>query len=156
MLTESELPNAAPAEGDDPGGRFVVSGAAAPAPADPAVYGDGVALVLDLVAERMPVAEVESAWAFPGVLRDGREHGLVVVARRTADGRHLVYRGRYAIARKGQDRGKTTVSLEETALAPADMVARAVDGVQDRAAEAGLADPLDLAAWKGHGAAAAR
>ncbi len=121
------------------------------------MYGEGVALVLDQVAGRMPRHEVESVWAFPGVLRDGREHGLVVVARRAADGRQLVYRGRYVITRKGQDRGRSSVTLEETATAPPDLVARAVDGVQDRAAEAGLADPLDLGPWKsGDGAAAAR
>jgi len=122
----------------------------APAPprADPAVYGEGLARVLDAVAERMPKDEVETLWSFPGVRRDGREYGVAVVMRRGAGDRHVVYRARYVIQEKGQERGKISVELTETADAPADLLRRVIDGVRDRADEAGDADVVDLAPWK--------
>jgi len=117
-------------------------------PADRAIYGAGPAQVLDKVAELMPKAEVEAVWAFPGVRRDGREHGVVVISRRAAGDRHVVYRARYVIQEKGQARGAVAVTLEETAEAPADMLPRVIAGVRDRADEAGDADVVDLGPWK--------
>jgi hypothetical protein len=122
-----------------------------PPPADPAVYGDGLARVLDAIAERMPRDEVESVWSFPGVKRDGKEYGVAVVARRGAGDRHVVYRVRYTLELKGQARGTGTVEIAETADAPADLLARVIDGVRDRADEAGDAEMVDLTAWKDDG-----
>ncbi len=128
-----------------------------PRPADPAVYGDGFSQVLDAVAERMPKAEVESVWSFPGVRREGREHGVAVVTRRGASDRHIVYRVRYVIELKGVSRGRAQVDITETAEAPADLLPRVIDGVRDRADEAGDAEIVDLTSWKqeatgdGHG-----
>jgi pyruvate/2-oxoglutarate dehydrogenase complex dihydrolipoamide acyltransferase (E2) component len=127
-----------------------------PRAADPAVYGDGLARVLDAVAQRMPKAEVEAVWSFPGVRREGREHGVAVVTRKGAGDRHIVYRVRYVLELKGQARGQLSVVIAETAEAPADLLPRVIDGVRDRADEAGDAEVVDLTAWKrddGHGAA---
>jgi hypothetical protein len=136
---------AIPAEGEEPGGRFVV-------PADPAVYGEGLARLLDLVAERMPKAEVESVWAFPGVRREAREYGIAVICRRAGEGRYVVYRARYVLQVKGQDRGRSQLSVEETAEAPADMLPAVIEGVRRRADEAGDAELLDLTSWRAGGA----
>jgi pyruvate/2-oxoglutarate dehydrogenase complex dihydrolipoamide acyltransferase (E2) component len=122
-----------------------------PSQADPAVYGAGLARVLDAVAERMPKAEVEAVWSFPGVRRDGREYGVAVVMRRGAGDRHVVYRARYVLQEKGQERGKIAVELEATAEAPADLLPRIIDGVRERADESGEADVVDLTAWKADG-----
>jgi pyruvate/2-oxoglutarate dehydrogenase complex dihydrolipoamide acyltransferase (E2) component len=119
----------------------------APVPADRAIYGEGLAAVLDMVAGRMPRAEVEAVWAFPGVRRDGKEHGVVVISRRGVAERHKVYRARWVIQEKGQERGKVTVDVEETAEAPHEMLARVIAGVRDRADEAGDADVVDLGSW---------
>ena len=119
-----------------------------PSKADPAVYGEGLARVLDAVAERMPKTEVEAVWSFPGVRRDGREYGVAVVMRRGAGDRHVVYRARYVLQEKGQERGTIAVELEATAEAPAAMLPRVIDGVRERADEAGDADVVDLSAWK--------
>lgn len=116
--------------------------------ADPAVYGDGLARVLDEIATRMPKEEVEAVWAFPGVRREGREHGVAVVTRTGADDRHIVYRVRYVVELKGQQRGAVSVEIAETALAPADTLLKVIDGVRDRASEAGEAELVDLGAWK--------
>jgi pyruvate/2-oxoglutarate dehydrogenase complex dihydrolipoamide acyltransferase (E2) component len=122
-----------------------------PSKADPAVYGEGLARVLDAVAERMPKADVASVWSFPGVRRDGREYGVAVVLRRGVGDRHVVYRARYVLQEKGQERGKIAVELEATAEAPADLLPRVIDGVRERADEAGDADVVDLTPWKAEG-----
>ncbi len=117
--------------------------------ADPVYYGDGLARLLDAVAARMPRSEVEEVWAFPGVRREGREYGVAVVTRRTAGApKLLVYRARYTLQLKGQDRGKIALAVEETADAPEELVPRVIDGVRRRADEAGEAERVDLKPWK--------
>ena len=122
--------------------------ASPPRPADPAVYGDNLAKVLDAVAERMPREEVEAVWSFPAVRREGREYGVAVVTRRGASDRHVVYRVRYVLELKGQQRGTASIEVAETAEAPADLLPRVIDGVRERADEAGEADVVDLTPWK--------
>src|SRR5262245_48018948 len=105
------------------------------APADPAVYGDGLARLLDAVAERMPKTEVDTVWSFPGVRREGREYGVAVICRKSDEGRYVVYRARYVLNIKGQDRGKAQLDVEETAVAPADLLPQVLEGVRRRADE---------------------
>ncbi len=127
------------------------------------MMSEAVARLLDLLAEQMPREEVEAVYAFPAVRHDDREHGVAVVSRlvsgtagAAADrgatagegGRRRVYRARYVVALKGPDRGKVTVTLEETAEAPAALLPEVLEGVRRRADEAGEAEPVDLTAWK--------
>jgi hypothetical protein len=109
---------------------------------------EGLARLLELVAERMPRSEVDQVWAFPGVRRDDREYGVAVITRLAGEGRRLVYRGRYAVILKGEQRGSVEVELEETAETPVELVVEVIEGVRRRADEAGEAEPLDLTAWK--------
>lgn len=98
----------------------------------------------------MPREEVDAVWAFPGVRREGREYGVAVVSR-VAEGagdRRRVYRARYVVQLKGQERGKTVLELDETAETPAALVAEVIEGVRRRADEAGEAELVDLTAWK--------
>ena len=111
-------------------------------------YADGIARLLELIEQRMPRAEVEAVWAFPGVRREGREYGVAVVSRAGVGDRRRVYRARYVLQLKGQDRGKAVLELEETAETPAELVPRVIEGVRRRADEAGEAELLDLGAWK--------
>ena len=125
-----------------------------PHSADPAVYGDGLAQVLDAIAARMPKADVEALWSFPGVRREGREYGVAVVTRKGAGDRHIVYRVRYVLELKGKERGTASVEIAETAEAPADLLPRVIDGVRDRADEAGEAELVNLDAWRSEPGAA--
>ena len=109
---------------------------------------DGLARLLDEVAARMPVAEVEAVWVFPPLRRGGREHGVAVVSRVAGDGRRRVYRARYTVGLATAERGKVTVELEPAAEGPPELVAAVIDGVRRRADEAGEAELLDLTAWK--------
>jgi pyruvate/2-oxoglutarate dehydrogenase complex dihydrolipoamide acyltransferase (E2) component len=111
-------------------------------------YPEGIARLLELVAQRMPRAEVEAVWAFPGVRREGREYGVAVVSRAGEGDRRRVYRARYVLQLKGQDRGKAILELEETAETPAELLPTVIEGVGRRADEAGEAELLDLGAWK--------
>ena len=109
---------------------------------------DAVARLLAVLAERMPPEEVEAVYAFPPLRHEGSEHGVAVVSRLVGGDRRLVYRARYVVPLKGPERGKVTVAVEETAEAPADLLAEVLDGVRRRADEAGEAEPVDLTAWK--------
>jgi hypothetical protein len=136
----------APADGEPPGGRFVVQGS--PAASGVAAYGEGLARLLDLVAGQMPKADVEEVWAFPPLRREGREYGVAVIARRLEGGRRAVYRARYVLHVKGQERGRALLDMEETAEAPAELLPQVIEGVRRRADEAGEAELVDLAVWR--------
>jgi hypothetical protein len=107
-----------------------------------------VARLLEALAVRMPRAEVEAVYAFPPVRRDAVDHGVAVVSRLLDGDRRLVYRARYTVALKGPERGKVTVTVEETAEAPAGLLPEVLEGVRRRADEAGEAELVDLTAWK--------
>ena len=111
---------------------------------------DGLTRLLDAIAGQMPREEVDAVWVFPGVRREGKEYGVAVVSRVTGGGgdRRRVYRARYLVHLKGQDRGKSALELEETAETPAALVAEVIEGVRRRADEAGEAELVDLTAWK--------
>jgi hypothetical protein len=124
------------------------AGLAALVTSDREEMSEGLARLLDLVAMRMPRSEVDRVWAFPGVRREDREYGAAVITRFAAEGRRLVYRGRYAVILKGEQRGRVEVELEETAETPVELVVEVIEGVRRRADEAGEAEPVDLTAWK--------
>lgn len=109
---------------------------------------DGLALLLEAVAARMPPGEVDAVWAFPPLRREGREHGVAVVSRLAGEGRRLVYRARYTLGLSAAERGKVAVEVEQAAEGPPELVTAVIDGVRRRADEAGDAEPVDLAAWK--------
>ncbi len=109
---------------------------------------DPLAQLLAVLAEQMPREEVEAVYAFPPVRREGQEHGVAVVSRLAGGDRRRVYRARYVVALKGPERGKVTVAVEETAEAPAELLPDVLDGVRQRADEAGEAELVDLTAWK--------
>ena len=109
---------------------------------------DGLDRLLEVVAQRMPPAEVEAVWAFPPVRREGREHVVAVISRVVGEGRRLVYRARYTVGLTGSERGKIAVELELAAEGPPDLVTAVIDGVRRRADEAGDADLVDLSAWR--------
>jgi hypothetical protein len=74
---------------------------------------------------------------------------VAVIERRLEGERRLVYRGRYTVQLKGQERGKVAVELEETAEALPETLQRVLEGVRQRADEAGDAEPVDIRAWRG-------
>jgi hypothetical protein len=137
---------AEPAEGASPGGRFVVTGAL-PLGAVPSEH-EGRSRFLEALAAAMPPQEVEAAWAFPALRREGREYGAAVVSRCGAGERRRVYRARWQLVLKGEGRGRWSVEIQETAEALPETLERVLEGVRRRADEAGEAEALDIAEWR--------
>ena len=147
MTTPETARTEAPADGEYPGGRFVIPATAARREGT-AGFSDGLARLLEVLAAQMPRHEVESVWSFPELRREGREHGVAVVSRRDSGERRRVYRARYVTDLKGRDCGRVVVDLEETAATPGELLPRVIEGVRRRADEAGEAELLDLTTWK--------
>ncbi|MEK6610886.1 MAG: hypothetical protein AABZ35_08185 [Gemmatimonadota bacterium] len=114
----------------------------------PHEVSDSLGRLLAAIAEQMPRDEVDAVWVFPGVRREGREYGVAVVSRVAGGDRRRVYRARYTVKLKGQERGKTALELYETAETPAALVPEVIEGVRRRADEAGDAELVDLTEWK--------
>lgn len=154
MTAPDALRESAPADGVSPGGRIVVTEPRAEAVEPPVgwSYGPGLWRLLRLAAREMPAEEVLQVWAFPGVVREGREYGVAVITRRGAGyeevRRDRVYRARWMLQLKGQDRGRAVLELEETAEAPGEVLPRIIEGVGRRADEAGEALEVDLRLWR--------
>ena len=105
--------------GADPGAR---------SPLEPgrAGRGPGWAKLAEAVALRVPPSEIETIYLFRPWKREGREWGTAVVACRATEGggRLRVFTGRYMLIVRGKERGQSRVEVEETALSPADVIAR--------------------------------
>ena len=110
--------------GAGPGGR---------GPLEPG-RGPGWAKLAEAVALRVPPAEIETIYLFRPWKRDGREWGTAVVACRPGDGgeRLRVYTARYMLVVRGKERGQSRIEVAETALSPADVIARVMQATADR------------------------
>jgi hypothetical protein len=68
-----------------------------------------------LVAEQVPVAEVDRVWCFPVMRQGPREFGTAVIAR--AEGQHAerrrIYTARYMLQVKGKERGRFEADVQE-------------------------------------------
>ena len=96
--------------------------------------GPGWAKLAEAVALRVAPAEIETIYLFRPWKRDGREWGTAVVACRPTDGgeRLRVYTARYMLVVRGKERGQARLEVEETALSPADVIARVMQVAADR------------------------
>jgi hypothetical protein len=109
--------------------------------------GPGWAKLAEAIALRVPPSEIETIYLFRPWKREGREWGTAVVACRAAEGevggggggagggggdRLRVYTARYMLIVRGKERGQSRVEVEETALSPAEVVARVMQAAADR------------------------
>jgi len=96
--------------------------------------GPGWAKLAEAVARRVPPAEIETIYLFRPWKREGREWGTAVVACRAAEGgdRLRVYTARYMLIVRGKERGQSRIEVEETALSPADVIARVMQAAAER------------------------
>jgi hypothetical protein len=79
-------------------------------------------------------SEIETIYLFRPWKREGREWGTAVVAcRATEEGDRLrVYTARYMLIVRGKERGQSRIEVEETALSPADVIARVMQAAAER------------------------
>ena len=111
--------------------------------------GPGWAKLAEAVAQRVPPATIETIYLFRPWKREGREWGTAVIACRTEDGgdRLRVYTARYMLIVRGKERGQSRVEVEETALTPADVVARVMQAAADRTGDAETPVAVGPAVW---------
>ncbi len=96
--------------------------------------GPGWAKLAEAVALRVPPSEIETIYLFAPWKREGREWGTAVVACRGTEGsdRLRVYTARYMLIVRGKERGQSRIEVEETALSPADVIARVMQAAAER------------------------
>src|SRR5260370_7174 len=107
-------------------------------PLDPG-RGPGWAKLAEAVALRVPPSEIETIYLFRPWKREGREWGTAVVACRVTEGegkggggRLRVYTARYMLIVRGKERGQSRIEGVETALSPADVIARVMQAAAER------------------------
>lgn len=111
--------------------------------------GPGWAKLAEAVAQRVAPSEIETIYLFRPWKREGREWGTAVVACRAADGgdRLRVYTARYMLVVRGKERGQSRIEVEETALSPAEVIARVIQAAADRMGDAEPPVAVGPAVW---------
>jgi hypothetical protein len=111
--------------------------------------GPGWAKLAEAVAQRVSPATIETIYLFRPWKREGREWGTAVITCRAADGgdRLRVYTGRYMLIVRGKERGQSRVEVEETALSPADVIARVMQAAAGRTGDADPPVAVGPAVW---------
>ena len=96
--------------------------------------GPGWAKLAEAVAARVLPSEIDTIYLFRPLKREGREWGTAVVTCRAADGgaRLRVYTARYMLVVRGKERGQSKVEVRETALSPAEVIARVMQEAAER------------------------
>jgi hypothetical protein len=97
----------------------------------------------------VPPAAIETIYLFRPWKREGREWGTAVVACRVPDGRSRlrVYTARYMLIVRGKERGQARIEVEETALSPAEVIARVMQAAADRTGDPDPPVALGPAVW---------
>ena len=113
--------------------------------------GPGWAKLAEAVARHVPPAEIETIYLFRPWKREGREWGTAVVACRAgeAGGRLRVYTARYMLVVRGKERGQARVTVEETALSPAEVIERVMQGAAERSGDPDPPVAVGPAVWYG-------
>jgi hypothetical protein len=78
---------------------------------DPGV-GEGWKRLAALVADRVPVTEVDGLWVFRPMMHEGRQWGTAVFTRVDGD-RRRIYTARYMHQLKGKERGTYSAEVTE-------------------------------------------
>lgn len=111
--------------------------------------GPGWAKLAEAVALRVPPAAIETIYLFRPWKREGREWGTAVVACRVPDGgsRLRVYTARYMLIVRGKERGQARIEVEETALSPAEVIARVMQAAAERTGDSDPPVAVGPAVW---------
>jgi hypothetical protein len=105
------------------------------------IIAEGRERFLSEIAEQLPVVRIEELHLFSSIRHGGNECAIAVVALRPevaaegSEARRTVYRARYRLALKGQERGKWEMDITEEADAPTVTVDEVVRGVLERAGD---------------------
>lgn len=111
--------------------------------------GPGWAKLAEAVAQRVAPTAIETIYLFRPWKREGREWGTAVVACRGTDAadRLRVYTARYMLIVRGKERGQSRIEIEETALSPAEVIARVMQAAAERIGDAEPPVAVGPAVW---------
>lgn len=115
-------------------------------PAEAPGVGPGWTRLAERVAQLVPREEIDGVWAFPNILRDGREWGTAVISR-VEGARRRIYTARYQLVLRGKERGRFEARLEEVGSGPAEALPDLLREVQKRADDEHPPVPVAPAAW---------
>ena len=76
-----------------------------------------------------------------------RPHCTTLVTRTEGGGRLRVFTGRYMLIVRGKERGQSRVEVEETALSPADVIARVIQSAAERTGDTEPPVAVGPAVW---------
>lgn len=111
--------------------------------------GPGWAKLAEAVAQRVAPTAIETIYLFRPWKREGREWGTAVVACRGTDpaDRLRVYTARYMLIVRGKERGQSRIEIQETALSPAEVIARVMQAAAERIGDAEPPVAVGPAVW---------
>ncbi|NOT10025.1 MAG: hypothetical protein HOP28_17670 [Gemmatimonadales bacterium] len=98
------------------------------------------------LAEAVPPAEIDKAWAFRVVRRDGQDFGTAIVSR-IDGGRRRIYTAGFVHTVKGKTRGKYEWFLDEVGSGPVEALDELLALVPKRSEEEEPPAPVELAHW---------
>lgn len=102
-----------------------------------------------LVAARVPVAEVDRIWCFPVMRQGPRDFGTAVIAR--TEGEHAerrrIYTARYMLQVKGTERGRFEADVEEVGSGPVEQLPALLEEAHRRTDDEDPPAEVDVAEW---------
>lgn len=113
------------------------------------VPGFGWERLARLVAEQLPVGELDAVWCFP-VMRQGPcEFGTAVLARAEGDAaeRRRIYTARYMLQVKGKERGQFEAEVREVGSGPVERLPALLEEAHRRTDDEDPPVPVDVAEW---------
>ena len=114
--------------------------------------GSGWNRLAQVVAENMPVDEVDAVWVFSPLRRDTKEWGTAVISRIDGE-RRRIYTARYGLAVKGKERGKFEASVQEVGTGPLEALSRLVEEAHRRIDDEQPPISISPASWFSHNTA---
>jgi hypothetical protein len=108
--------------------------------------GPGWDKLAEAIRTAVPVDEMDRAWAFRVVRREGQDFGTAILSR--VDGiRRRIYTARFVLTVKGKKRGQFTWSLDEVGSGPLEALDELLALVPRRSDEEEPPSPVDVASW---------
>ncbi len=99
-----------------------------------------------VVAQQLPVEEIDGIWTFPKLRNEQVEYGTAIVSRISGD-RRRIYTARYALTIRGRERGKFEAAVEEMGSGPVEALASLLKEAQRRLDDDDPPTPVPVAQW---------
>lgn len=99
-----------------------------------------------VVAQQLPVAEIDGIWTFPKLRNEQVEYGTAIVSRLSGD-RRRIYTARYGLTIRGKERGKFEAAVEEVGSGPVEALASLLKEAQRRLDDEDPPTPVPVAQW---------